>query len=160
MRIRHEYAPSFVRKHYSIGDTVGIKIHKVNRTNTDSKILPCKVLDIKIINDSKSLCKIFSKDGILKNLYSEDDLVDLRTVCFPGLNSVNPDSLNEISHIQACQKNKNVSKCNTLRCSCRKANLQCSTKCHTNNRKCENKYKCQFCQHFVNKFRSLKIVFL
>ena len=56
-------------------------------------------------------------------------------------------------HIQACQKSKNVcgdtpllksicncaSKCNTLRCSCRKANLQCSTKCHANNRKCENK---------------------
>jgi len=50
------------------------------------------------------LYKIFSKDGILKNFYSEDDLVDLRTVCFPGLNSVNPDSLNEISHIQACHK--------------------------------------------------------
>ena len=56
-------------------------------------------------------------------------------------------------HIQACQKSKNVcgdtpllksicncaSMCNTLRCSCRKANLQCSTRCHTNNRKCENK---------------------
>ena len=55
-------------------------------------------------------------------------------------------ALIEISHIQACQKNKNVcgdipllksicncaSKFNTLRCSCRKANLQCSTKCHTN----------------------------
>jgi hypothetical protein len=56
-------------------------------------------------------------------------------------------------HIQACQESKNVcgdtpllksicncaSMCNTLRCSCRKANLQCSTRCHTNNRKCENK---------------------
>ena len=57
----------FVRKHYSIEDTVEIKIHKVDRRNTDSKILPCKVLDIKIINDLKSLYKIFSKDGILKN---------------------------------------------------------------------------------------------
>ena len=54
-------------------------------------------------NISKSLYKIFSKDEILKNFYSEDNLVDLRTVCFPVLNSVNPDSLNEISHIQACQ---------------------------------------------------------
>ena len=152
-RIRHESTPSFVQKHYSIGDTVGIKIHKVDRTNTDSKILPCKVLDIKIINDLKSLYKILSKDGLLKNFYSEDDLVDLRTVCFPELNSVNPDSLNEISYIQACQKNINVCgdtpllksicncafKCNKLRCTCRKAILQCSTKWHTNNRKCEIK---------------------
>ena len=53
-RIGHESAPSFVRKHYSIGDTVGIQIHKVDRAHTDSKILPCQVLDIKIINDSTS----------------------------------------------------------------------------------------------------------
>jgi hypothetical protein len=35
---------------HSIGDTVGIRIHKVDRTNTDSNILPCKVLEIKKSN--------------------------------------------------------------------------------------------------------------
>ena len=34
-------------KTYSIGDTVGIRIHKVDRTKTDSNILPCKVLEVK-----------------------------------------------------------------------------------------------------------------
>jgi hypothetical protein len=38
--VRHESEPSFIRKTYSIGDTVGIRIHKVDRTNTDSNILP------------------------------------------------------------------------------------------------------------------------
>ena len=49
-RVRHESEPSFIRKTYSIGDTVGIRIHKVDRTNTDSNILPCKVLEIKKSN--------------------------------------------------------------------------------------------------------------
>ena len=88
-------------KTYSIGDTVGIRIHKVDRANTDSNILPCKVLEIKKGTDSKSVYKIFSKDGILKTYYSDEDLVELRTVCFPGLNSINPNLLLEISHIQA-----------------------------------------------------------
>jgi hypothetical protein len=52
-----------------------------------------------------SLNKIFSKDGILKTYYSDEDLVDLRKVCFPGLNSIDTNLLLEISHIQACQKN-------------------------------------------------------
>jgi hypothetical protein len=73
---------------HSIGDTVGIRIHKVDRTNTDSNILPCKVLEVKKVTDSKSFYNIFSKDGILKTYYSDEDLVDLRTVCFPGLNSI------------------------------------------------------------------------
>lgn len=152
-RIRHESAPAFIRKHFTVGDTVGIKIHKVDRTNTDSNILPCKILDIKIVSDLKSVYKIYSKDGVLKNYYSEDDLVDLRSVCFPGLNAVDPTSLSEITHIQACQKNRAVNqdcqavsvcscngKCNTLRCSCKKAKISCSTKCHKNNvKKCCNK---------------------
>ena len=104
-RVRHESEPSFIRKTYSIGDTVGIRIHKLDRANTDSNILPCKVLEINKVTDSKSVYKIFSKDGILKTYYSDEDLVDLRTVCFPGLNSIDPNLLLEISHIQACQKN-------------------------------------------------------
>jgi hypothetical protein len=50
--------------------------------------LPCKVLEVKKVTDSKSFYNIFSKDGILKTYYSDEDLVDLRTVCFPGLNSI------------------------------------------------------------------------
>ena len=78
-------------------DTVGIRIHKVDRTNTDSNILPCKVLEVKKVTDSKSVYKIFSKDGILKTYYSDEDLVDLRTVCFPGLNYIDPNLLLKIS---------------------------------------------------------------
>jgi hypothetical protein len=45
-----------------------------------------------LINDGSDSCR------------TDEDLVDLRTVCFPGLNSIDPNLLLKISHIQACQK--------------------------------------------------------
>jgi hypothetical protein len=63
-----------------------------------------------LVVDETEVFIIFSKDGILKTYYSDEDLVDLRTVCFPGLNSIDPNLLLEISHIQACQKNRTVNK--------------------------------------------------
>ena len=69
-------------KHILFGDTVGIRIHKVDRTNNDSSILPCKVLEVKKVTDSKSVHKIFSNDGILKTYYSDEDLVDLFDLIF------------------------------------------------------------------------------
>ena len=32
-------------KDYAVGDTVGIKIHSADRTNTDARLLPCKVME-------------------------------------------------------------------------------------------------------------------
>jgi hypothetical protein len=61
------------------------------------------ITNSKKVTDSKSVYKIFSKGGILKSYYWDEDLVDLRTVYFPGLNSIDPNLLLEISHIQACQ---------------------------------------------------------
>jgi len=105
--------------------------------------LSCKVLEVQRVTDSKSVYKIFSKDGILKTYYSDEDLVDLRIAYFPGLNSIDPILLLEISHIQAYQKNQTVNetanlvstcncdgKCNTMRCSCRKSKIPCSSKCY------------------------------
>jgi hypothetical protein len=59
----------------------------------------------------------------------------------------------EISHIQACQKNRTVNetanlvstcncagKCNAMRYSCRKSKIPCSSKCHKQTlTKCCNK---------------------
>jgi hypothetical protein len=39
-------------------------------------IFPCKVLEVKKVTASKSVYKIFSKDGILKTYYSDEDLVE------------------------------------------------------------------------------------
>ena len=55
---------------YNVGDVVDIKIHLTDRTNTDAKLLPCKVLRI----DSSKLTpyQLYCASGILKQ-------------CFPSL---------------------------------------------------------------------------
>ena len=47
-------------------DTIGIIIHKADRTNTDSNLLPCKTLEVKVMNDSSSLSEI-SRIQVCKN---------------------------------------------------------------------------------------------
>ena len=37
-RIRYKSTPSIIRKHFTVGDTVGIKIHKEDRPNSDTNI--------------------------------------------------------------------------------------------------------------------------
>ena len=37
------------RKTYKKGDTVGVRVHEADRSNTDAKILPCKVAEVKAV---------------------------------------------------------------------------------------------------------------
>ena len=137
------------------GDTVGIRIHEVDRTNTDARILPCRVLNINENNNTNSkLYKLYTASGILKNSIPYDELIDLRNVCFSALRDIDPTVLPEISLIQASRHQSNwnamekrdksmcncVGSCTTMKCSCYKSKLPCSTKCHkkkTNS--CKNK---------------------
>lgn len=41
----------------------------------------------------------------LKQVHLKDDLVDLLTFCFPGLNFTDPSSLSELSQNKACKSN-------------------------------------------------------
>ena len=43
-------------KEYCVGDTVGISIHEVDRTNTDARLLPCKVHSTKEDKKIHQLC--------------------------------------------------------------------------------------------------------
>ena len=51
-------------KEFQIGQTVGFWIHKADRINTDSRLLPCKILDIKVTQGQKN-DKLYSASGIL-----------------------------------------------------------------------------------------------
>ena len=48
------YNSAHTKLNYNTGDSIGIKIHKVDRTNTESDLLPYKILQVKVINDSNS----------------------------------------------------------------------------------------------------------
>ena len=66
---------------YNVGDVVGIKIYQADCTNTDAKLLPCKVLSI---DSSKSTpYQLYCASGILKTRYTSVDLVSMQQVRFP-----------------------------------------------------------------------------
>ena len=85
---------------YSTGDTVGIQIHEVDRTNTSSRLLPCKILDVNDDNQSSNYT-LYTKKGKIKNTFQAEDLVDMRNVHFPELHETDIDNLPELSLIQA-----------------------------------------------------------
>ena len=139
-----------VLQDYNVGDVVGIKIHQADRTNTDAELLPCKVLSI---DSSKSTpYQLYCASGILKTRYTSVDLVSMQHR-FPALEEVDPETLSETTVIQASRENGRWTaapsgsvcsckgSCITNRCRCKKAQLKCSTKCHTSVvGLCQNKF--------------------
>ncbi|KAK7096975.1 hypothetical protein V1264_004017 [Littorina saxatilis] len=75
-------------KVYSLGDTVGLNIHKVDRANSDARLLPCKVLMSKPVGGQRHLYKLYSATGILGPWIAGEELSDLRSVHFESLNEV------------------------------------------------------------------------
>ena len=150
-RNRHNIQVTTFVKDYAVGDTVGIKIHSADRTNTDARLLPCKVMEVSVKN-GKKFYRIYSASGILKNKFTGEELADMKNVTFPSLSSADPSNLEEVSLVQASRATTNwqASKkvhdvcqckgsCITNRCCCKKRGIKCSTKCHINSMACQNK---------------------
>ena len=144
---KYQNQVAHLQKTYNAGDTVGIKIYKIDRSNTAASVLPCKVLSVK--SNVRCAYKLYTASGILSVNYSSDDLLDLRHVVFPELDNLDPTDLKEVSVIRAsrgysgwCSSTTDISLCSctgsciTKRCRCRKAGIECSTKCHSSNSSC------------------------
>ena len=89
--------------HEAVGDTVGIKIHSADRTNTDARLLPCKVMEVSVKN-GKKFYRIYSASGILKNKFTGEELADMKNVTFPSLSSADPSNLEEVSLVHPGQQ--------------------------------------------------------
>lgn len=128
------------RKTYQIGDIVGVKIAKVDRSNTAPSILPCKIIRIESKSDNQSKkYSLACRDGIISSAFISNDLIDLTETTSTELRDIDPSTLPHISIIQAshaytkfrtidackCMKN-----CGTARCPCKKRNIPCCSKCH------------------------------
>ena len=148
---KYQNKVAHLQKSFQPGDTVGIKINKVDRTNTGASVLPCKVLSVK--PNVRCPYKLYTPSGILNVNYSSDDMLDLRHVVFSGLENLDARNLKEVSLIKAsrdCSGWSNATtdtslcscseSCINKQCKCRKAGLKCSTKCHPNSTCCQNKF--------------------
>ncbi|CAF1036755.1 unnamed protein product [Didymodactylos carnosus] len=124
----------------NVGDCVGINIHDVDRTNTDPKLLPCLIFSKEKKEDSV-VFQLACQFGKLVSSFTAESLVSLKAVCPSELKSVDPAELKSITLIEACKLFVRgsvsgatcdcKSQCATKHCSCKKANVNCSTKCHS-----------------------------
>ncbi|CAF1480649.1 unnamed protein product [Didymodactylos carnosus] len=131
-----------------LGDCVGIKIHEVDRTTTDPKILPCLIV-WKEKKHEDYVFKIVCQFGQLDKGFGIESLIPMQAACPVELKSLKLDELKDISLIEASKLFVRgsvngatcdcKSLCATKHCPCKKANVKCSTKCHSKKGDCKNK---------------------
>ena len=138
----HRVRLQSLKEKCAVGEFVGLRIDKVDRTNTDPKILPCMVIEQK--DEQAKLACVY---GILNQWWPLDALVGISAVP-KELLETKADTLSEISMITAsklyvrgavngvCCSCKGG--CKNKQCACRKNEIFCSTKCHKNLSCCEN----------------------
>ncbi|CAF4648456.1 unnamed protein product, partial [Rotaria sp. Silwood1] len=81
---------------------VGLKVSDVDRTNTFSTILPCKIVD-KYSKNAEFMHIIATQNGIIKEHFDSTAFLDLTNANFASLRSINTDELPTITFIQASQ---------------------------------------------------------
>ncbi|CAF3679239.1 unnamed protein product, partial [Rotaria sp. Silwood1] len=162
-QIRDEAEESYVKKiaerqklyadtqkvgQYQIGDLVGLKIDKVDRTNTPPKFLPCKVISVELLSDDRNTYRLCTRKCVLSPTYDVNDLIDLTKCNFLELCSIDSQTLPTQTFIQACKDyissgiNVGVEArvynggCAAKKCPCKVPKVPCSTKCHPAKRKC------------------------
>ncbi|CAF0917641.1 unnamed protein product [Didymodactylos carnosus] len=138
----HKYNTSINKRRtsYQLDDIVGIKISEVDRTNTSSTILPCKITNVCQRGDcGMQLYEVVTIYGLIKDLYQSEVFYDLSSSSFAELRALNVVNLPRITFIQACQfytdfrsfeTCKCAGTCDTNRCPCKKRKTLCCTKCH------------------------------
>ena len=133
-------------KKFAVGDSVSVRVPRIDRANTDLQRLPCIVVEI--VGKACSIYRLCCKEGVLNTCYSAGDL-ELFNASFEfaaeGWRTMPVVSLREAAKLHApwntFTKNKCTCKsggCNTKRCSCVRNNIECSNHCHHGS-KCDNK---------------------
>ena len=87
---------------FKLYDCVDVKIHRVDRTNTDAKSLPCLIIE-KIENDEQVKFKLACQYGKLDKVHTLEHLIDLGTACPEELKHIVVDDLKNITFIKACK---------------------------------------------------------
>ncbi|CAF4613910.1 unnamed protein product, partial [Didymodactylos carnosus] len=90
-------------RQYQIGDLAGLKVDKVDRTNTTPKILPCKVISIQSSSDNMHTYRLCTTKCVLSSRYGVNDLIGLTKYNFSELRAIDSQTLPTQTFIQACK---------------------------------------------------------
>ena len=102
----------------------------------------------KLVQDNIPTYKLVCQYGKLENTHLLEHLVDLKMACPEELKQTVIDDLKDITFIEACKLYVRASvtghicdckgKCGIKQCPCKKAEVFCSTKCHSKRGDCAN----------------------
>ncbi|CAF2081135.1 unnamed protein product [Rotaria magnacalcarata] len=138
----HKVDMQLLQEKCKVGDFAGLQIHKVDRTNTNPRLLPCI-----IIEKEDEQVKLSCIHGIIDQWWTVNMLVGLSAVPHE-LVHLKVDDIQKISMITAsklyvrgavngvCCSCKGG--CKTKQRACKKNQVFCSTKCHKNIACCKN----------------------
>ena len=128
----------------SPGDNVAVPIPSVDRGRGD----PRNILGVILYRDKRDQYRIAVKSGILKGLYSRNqfDLCPQKLLTLDHVNQEQSISLRSAVIAESTTGGQGFAKCNcqgskkcqTMRCKCFKARLQCNSRCHSS-LNCPNK---------------------
>ncbi|CAF1532838.1 unnamed protein product [Adineta ricciae] len=92
------------RKSFELNDIVGLKISDADRSNTAPIVLPYKIIEIIEKDDSANVFyRLATQDGIISELFSSLDFMDLTQTVSADLRKLNTYALPIITFIQACK---------------------------------------------------------
>ena len=144
-KMKIKYAKQQNVRTYSVGESVSVKVPRIDRTCTDLPRIPCVV--VQRVGKAQELYRLRCKSGVLSNCFSAGDLEPFRGefhITVDDWEDQPQVTLRSASMEQsACNvftRNRcNCRSCDNRRCCCRKANIACSTHCHKG-KDCSNKH--------------------
>jgi hypothetical protein len=124
------------------GTYVRIRIPSIDRSSTDRKALPCKIVDV-LPNDQY---RLGCATGIINRCYSANEMELMGSQEFSELENIPNISVGvrEAALAQSASINIGVrcnchTKCDQKRCKCKKSGVVCGSNCHPSNSRCINR---------------------
>ena len=128
----------------NIGDFVILPIPDVDKGLTESPNLICRVVDIDFTH---SLYELACEAGVFNDMFARNsfDLVKEANIVINISTETSVKSIRQAVNVLSNGGGQGMIKCNctsscvTNRCSCKKSNLLCNSRCHGANTYCKNK---------------------
>ena len=145
-RMKHKHLLVHKVKKFAVGESVGLRIPRIDQTATDVHRLPCVI--VKMVGKAQDMYCLWCCSGVLDKCYQANELEPFAGSYNIPVNGCEEDaqlSLREAARDHAQWNaftgnrcNCRSESCDTRRCHCKKKGTSCSSPCHKGTH-CKNK---------------------
>ena len=144
-RMKQKHSLVHKVKKFSVGESVGLRIPRIDRTATDVHRLPCVI--VKVVGKAQDMYRLRCSSGVLHKCYRADELEPFAGSYNIPVNGWEGDvrvSLREAARDHAPWNTFTGNRCScsgscdTRKCHCKKTGISCSSHCHKGTH-CKNK---------------------